>query len=415
MKKNLIFFTVRFPYGTSEAFIENEIFYLKENFQNIYIICSRLSSNCQKKRNLPSNFYVIDGYKLNVWDRTIKSEISAVTHLFDYGADWKLIREFEHTDLRKKAYYGYTLNRAKSQINDIIPKVRALNLDPKETVIYSYWFDSLAYVASIVNKEVFHGGCKVITRAHRNDLYDVNQYFSPLKALAARNVDKVYACSNNGAEFLKEKYGVYKEKFHVSYLGTKDYGIETGKKCNTFNICSCSYIKPVKRVDLILEALAKINDSSVKICWTHYGDGNHMNHNFPSLAKEILPDNIKAVFYGEIENKVLMEKYKNGYYDLFINVSESEGLPVSIMEAMSFGIPVIATNVGGTNEIVDDETGFIMEKDFRTDELTELILKFVHMDDQQIEMYRNKSRNKWNSRFNAIKNYNAFVDMLKNE
>ena len=35
-------------------------------------------------------------------------------------------------------------------------------------------------------------------------------------------------------------------------------------------------------------------------------------------------------------------------YHVFLNVSSSEGVPVSIIEAMSFGIPCIATNVGGT-------------------------------------------------------------------
>lgn len=41
-------------------------------------------------------------------------------------------------------------------------------------------------------------------------------------------------------------------------------------------------------------------------------------------------------------------------------MSLSEGIPVSIMEAISFGIPIIATNVGGNAEIVNDETGVLI-------------------------------------------------------
>lgn len=42
-------------------------------------------------------------------------------------------------------------------------------------------------------------------------------------------------------------------------------------------------------------------------------------------------------------------------------MSDSEGIPVSIMEAMSFGIPVIARNVGGMSEIVNEENGLLLE------------------------------------------------------
>ena len=47
---------------------------------------------------------------------------------------------------------------------------------------------------------------------------------------------------------------------------------------------------------------------------------------------------------------------------MFINLSSSEGIPVSIMEAQSFGIPVIATNVGGSGEIVVSETGVLVDE-----------------------------------------------------
>jgi len=47
-----------------------------------------------------------------------------------------------------------------------------------------------------------------------------------------------------------------------------------------------------------------------------------------------------------------------------MNLSETEGIPVSIMEAQSAGVPILATNLGGTSEIVNNENGFLVEKDF---------------------------------------------------
>ena len=61
------------------------------------------------------------------------------------------------------------------------------------------------------------------------------------------------------------------------------------------------------------------------------------------------------------------------YIDALINVSESEGLPFSMMEAISFGIPVIGTNVGGVKEIINNDTGILLEKDFEIKSLSSLI------------------------------------------
>ena len=59
-----------------------------------------------------------------------------------------------------------------------------------------------------------------------------------------------------------------------------------------------------------------------------------------------------------------MNYYNTYEIDLFVNLSTIEGVPVSIMEAQSSGIPVLATDVGSSKEIVDDDNGFLIPKDF---------------------------------------------------
>ena len=57
-------------------------------------------------------------------------------------------------------------------------------------------------------------------------------------------------------------------------------------------------------------------------------------------------------FLGAMPHSKVLEYYQTHYTDLFIQASRSEGIPVSIMEALSYGTPVLATNVGGVAELL---------------------------------------------------------------
>ena len=60
-------------------------------------------------------------------------------------------------------------------------------------------------------------------------------------------------------------------------------------------------------------------------------------------------------------------------FDLFMNVSSSEGLPVSIMEAFSFGIPALVTAVGGNPEIVQEGAGILLDENPSINSITQNI------------------------------------------
>ena len=84
-------------------------------------------------------------------------------------------------------------------------------------------------------------------------------------------------------------------------------------------------------------------------------------------------NNIKINFLGKLEKEKVMNFYLTNHVDLFLNTSISEGIPVSIMEAISFGIPILATNVGGTKEIVNNTTGFLIDAEFKPENIAEII------------------------------------------
>jgi glycosyltransferase involved in cell wall biosynthesis len=95
---------------------------------------------------------------------------------------------------------------------------------------------------------------------------------------------------------------------------------------------------------------------------------------------------------------------------LFINVSSSEGVPVSIMEAMSFGIPVMATDAGGTSELVSEKTGLLINIDIAPQELAYKIEELISRPD--LSKLRRGAREIWENKSMADKVYPAFINHL---
>ena len=196
-----------------------------------------------------------------------------------------------------------------------------------------------------------------------------------------------------------------KRKYKKSKFVTRCHGYDIEPSKVNFQIVSCSNLVELKRVNLIIEALSRMQGN---IQWTHFGDGK-CAESLKRMANEMLGNNIDYTFRGAISNESLMKEYQSMDINLFLNVSEYEGVPVSIMEAMSFGIPVIATNVGGTSEIVQDQyNGKLLNKDFSIEELCESISYFININDSTMRNYRKNARNTWESFFSAEKNYCKF-------
>ena len=74
------------------------------------------------------------------------------------------------------------------------------------------------------------------------------------------------------------------------------------------------------------------------------------------------------------------------------------------MEAISFNVPVVATNVGSTSEIVTEETGILLSSNPSINEISKAIHDIIKM--------RLQPRDFWDKEFNAEKNYSAFADFM---
>ena len=81
------------------------------------------------------------------------------------------------------------------------------------------------------------------------------------------------------------------------------------------------------------------------------------------------------------------------------------------MEALSFGIPVVATNVGGTHEIVNDMwNGYLLPSSFTNEMLLEAINNVLR--EENCETLRSRARAAWQSACDAGINYPLFSQAI---
>lgn len=269
-------------------------------------------------------------------------------------------------------------------------------------VIYSYWFYESAYAAARLRKTF--PGSRVICRCHGYDLYEVRHPggYLPFRSWLMEQTDTLCPISQDGVDYLKTRFP-QADNLRLSRLGTGDRGLCIAEKAPVTTVVSCSNLLDVKRVDLLIKALAQCPQP---VRWLHFGDGPLME----SLCRQAegLPPHIQWQFMGSVPNAELMTFYKENYVDVFVNVSSSEGVPVSIMEALSFGIPAVATDVGGTHEIVEDGcNGILLPADTRPEAIAEAIFRAKNLPDA-----RENARRIWQERCDATENYADFYENI---
>ena len=222
-------------------------------------------------------------------------------------------------------------------------------------------------------------------------------------------IDKFYVISSVLYSKLQEVYPQYSEKFILSRLGVKDNASSKKNISNNIELLSCSSIIPLKRVDLIFDSIKEyvcLHPES-HFRWSHIGDGPLME----PLRKKIDECQIKNLTVDlmcAMQNEQILKIYRERKFHALILLSIREGLPVVLMEAISSGIPVIATRVGGIPDIVTDRTGRMVERDFTKEEFCDA-LKWVLDNNDSLSISCHEF---FQSSFNAENNYNSFYSSI---
>ncbi|MBG9985128.1 glycosyltransferase family 4 protein [Aerococcaceae bacterium DSM 111022] len=150
--------------------------------------------------------------------------------------------------------------------------------------------------------------------------------------------------------------GLDLEKFENVNPEKKKKLKDLGLPPNSFIVLSVGELNKNKNHEVIIRALGKLKKKEIHyiIC------GAGVLHNkLKTLSKELkVEENVHLLGF----RRDILEICKVS--DLFVLPSKREGLPVSLMEAMATGLPVVASNIRGNSELIDDKKGgFLCSKD----------------------------------------------------
>lgn len=397
-----------------ETFLADEIDYNARHkpndltYKNIFPIWAK---NINDKTELPS--YKIlkrknynKKYKLlwcakALFDRTVWQDVSRLLK----------IKQFSIKNLIKTiCFVGQGNFYAKQLCSDI--KRNACKTD--SIVLYAYWMHLQAYMAAKVKEQLgIEYDIVSVSRCHRFDVYEYAQNgFIPAREYILNKLDCVCPISDDAYSYILERYKVDSAKLLVSRLGTKDKGVRISQKSEVLRIVSCSWMRPIKRNSLILDA---IENSEFPIEWVHIGDGSEFEH-IKNRIEKLNNPNVHCKLLGRKDNAEVIEYYNQSDFDVFINVSESEGVPVSIMEAMAFGKIIVATDVGGTSEIVHNGVnGYLLPIDVTKEQIYEVLRSIMFLDSDTHNKMSNASRKLWENLSDEEKNYSDFWKLVLKE
>jgi glycosyltransferase involved in cell wall biosynthesis len=404
----LVFFTNTYPYGIGEQWKKNEIEAFVRHFEEIRVVPLSFGYNKDNPKILPAKAR-LDGPLFEKEGIIIRPK-DIFKILFH-----KHVYSFLHEFFSKKVFRSkkHIISWAVATLNIIRllshNTIRMIDTLPDNTVLYFFWGRGASDVIPFINTRRFK---KVLVRMHRYDLFEyANDNYIPYRGKLMQKNDVLIApCSEAGVRHLAELYPEAQNHIKLIRLGTTSNGRKSSMSHDgVLRIVSCSVLSDVKRVNIMIESLQYLD---MPVVWKHLGNGP-LENDLKAKAESIgVAD--KFIFEGFVNSDDINGLYTNGTFDLFINTSSSEGVPVSIMEAFAAGIPVLATDVGGTSEIVDDTVGALLTKDITSEQLAASITKYYSLDNAQKEKIRERAFNRFKQMADSDKLIIELINILKN-
>ena len=209
--------------------------------------------------------------------------------------------------------------------------------------------------------------------------------------------------NNYSSYFISFKLGksmrfLFTDKSVIIYNAIADEGLKFNRYDNKLVIISLSRFDFAKNMDMAYRiAKALRNNHEIEFVWV--GDGE----DFVRLKQKSVEEHVNINFIGFTEYP--MSYLKNA--DLYLSTSRFEGLPYALIEAASVGLPIVATDVVGNNEVVlHDYNGLV----FKTEQEAVDAIKKLSINADLLNRYSINSRELYLKTFTMEKMISSIVD-----
>ena len=249
--------------------------------------------------------------------------------------------------------------------------------------------------------------------AHAIDIY-VNPYLIEGKAKKAKFVVTI---SNYNKKHLAKNFGINPSKIKIIHCGIDLDKFKPKKtKRSGFFILSVARLVEKKGLGYLIKSCYSLKKKNIDFKCIIVGNGPLKNELFDEIKKYGLENNIELK--GNIPQSQLDNIFRKA--DVFVlpcilaENGDRDGIPVSLMEAMSMEIPVVSTDVSGIPELIDDEVNGLLVDEKNVDELTDAIVALYNNPALKEKMGKN-ARIKIGKDFNLEKEVEKLYDLIADE
>lgn len=407
-RKTLIYLTDGYPGDiySEKVFVDSELEALGKRFSRIILVpCDKAPRDKRYYLSLPRGVEV--DWSLTE-SRAVHSRILKLRRLFHLFTLQSLLMMTKEARTLHQWVKGLYQALGTLEIASSIRRIAGRHgLSPSDTMLYSMWFRNTGSAIALLSERE---GWISATRAHSSDLYDHKVPFRScgVRSRLLRSIGAVYVISRSGAAYMRDRFPESASRIKAFPLGsTRLYGPlpeeQRSVQPDEVAIVTVCRIIGIKRVGLTMDLLTAIamKHPEKRIRWTVIGDGDEMDHirRKACLARETV-HNLKITLTGRKSNEEIQRLYASAPPDWFMLMSSTEGVPVSIGEAMSYGIPVIATDVGEVRELLTPECGLIVNTDFEPDDCAGRIAEILFNVEERRRLGRAAIR-QWEAVFNS--------------
>lgn len=251
------------------------------------------------------------------------------------------------TDFKSYADKVYAIDYNKNLILVVLTILRIIRRE-SPSVIHNH----LLRACFLGNLAGLMAGVKSINNLHGDIQDDQNQgqlkkrfYSIVITFLSLRRTSFICVSEFNKRRLVES--GISPDKVTVIYNGVRSPDRFQKVRRESLNVVCIARLHPAKGIDTILNAAPYVGDNiTVHIV----GDGP-LDQEYRNFISEHKINNVVLHgFQSDVKPYLQMA-------DIFLLSSNWEGLPIAIVEAMAYKLPVVATNVGGISEIIHDGRG----------------------------------------------------------